>query len=104
MMTRAQFLLVKLAEEAAEVSQIALKSAQFGLSEVYDTGGKTPATNLERIHRELDDLMGVLQMLNTEFGFGYPDRVNSAACIEKKIRKVEFWYQYSVDLGAAEPV
>lgn len=46
-MTRLQLLLSKLAEEGAEVAQIALKTAQFGIEE---TCPSQPFTNAERAH------------------------------------------------------
>ncbi len=61
-MNRLQYLLTKLAEEAAEIAQISLKTQQFGLDERYNDG----LSNKERCHQELDDLNGVIQLLNDE--------------------------------------
>lgn len=92
-MNRLQFLLGKLAEEAAEVGQMALKTQQFGLHEVYHI---QELTNAQRTHLELDDMMAIVHMLNTEFNFGYKvDRIN----ISKKITKVNKYAQYSEELG-----
>jgi hypothetical protein len=96
MMTRLQLLLGKLAEEASEVSQIALKNQQFGL---HKTWPGENYTNVERVHYELDDLMAIVEMLNDEFGFGYvPERWR----IEAKKRKVNQYEKLSVELGMAE--
>ena len=46
-MSYEQFLLLKLAEEASEISQIALKTAQFGMFETIPGGSEN---NAERIH------------------------------------------------------
>lgn len=90
-MNRTQYLLCKLAEEAAEIAQIALKSQQFGLEEVY-----IDKSNKERCHLELDDLIGVISLLNEEFNFGYnPDPAN----ILKKRNKVGEYYKYSKNCG-----
>lgn len=67
-MDRLQLLLCKLAEEAAEVSQVALKAQQFGLSEKH---ADQNATNSHLIQKELTDLVAVVLMLNDEFEFGF---------------------------------
>lgn len=87
-----QFLLGKVAEEACEISQAALKAQQFGLAEVYPASGES---NLRRLHRELDDLQGILRMLNAR-DFGYePDE----SAIAEKQEKVLKFLKYSVELG-----
>lgn len=98
MMTLTQYLLVKIAEEAAEVSQIALKTAHFGLSEMQP--GRME-TNAQRIYAELNDLLAMVHRLgevsNGEFWFdiGAPDPV----AIAKKLGKVEHYLAYSRSLG-----
>lgn len=95
-MNRTQLLLAKLAEEAAEVSQIALKSAQFGLEERL---AGQPYTNAERVNQELTDLMAIVQMLNEEFGLGFvldPQRVLA------KMAKVNHYANYSASLGLVD--
>lgn len=95
-MSRLQFLLTKLAEEGSEVAQIALKNQQFGL---YESRPDQTLTNVERCHRELDDLNAIVEILNDEFGFGYaPNR----AGIDAKKQKVEKYYLYSRSLGLVE--
>lgn len=92
-MNRLQYLLGKLAEESAEVTQMACKTSNFGLDEVCPG---LSATNAERLHREIDDMLTIVDMLNTEFGFNYcPDMAHVAA---KKI-KVEKYYEYAKSLG-----
>jgi|AntRauTorcE11897_2_1112592.scaffolds.fasta_scaffold26421_4 hypothetical protein len=96
MMTLTQYLLGKLAEEGSEVAQIALKTQQFGLSEMCPG---QPFDNAERSHQELDDVAAIVEMLNDQ-GFGYqPDRDR----IETKKAEVAHYLRYSVDLGAVEP-
>lgn len=99
MMSGLQHLLGKLAEEGTEVAQIALKTAQFGMYEVC-TG--QPHTNVERVHQELDDLMGIIEMLNERYGFDYipnPERIAA-----KKV-KVDKFLAYSQSLGmVATPI
>lgn len=92
-MNRLQYLLGKLAEESAEIAQMAQKTSQFGLDEVCP--GLT-ASNAERLHREIDDMLTIVDMLNIEFGFNYcPDMDHVAA---KKV-KVEKYYEYAKSLG-----
>jgi NTP pyrophosphatase (non-canonical NTP hydrolase) len=103
MMTRAQYLLTKLAEECVEVAQIALKAQQFGLTERRDTKtgevGVWP-TNAERVHLELDDMLAIVNMLNTEFDFGYAPSYHHIA---DKIDKVNKYWTYSARLGQVQP-
>lgn len=95
-MTRLQYLLIKLAEEASEVAQIALKTAQFGLDETspYHTDN-----NAARCHAELNDLLGIVNMLNTEFGFNY---VESAEAQMLKRDKVNHYFKYCQQLGSVD--
>jgi hypothetical protein len=92
-MNRLQLLLCKLAEESAEVTQITLKTQQFGLHESRE--GQYP-TNAERMHQELDDIQASIEMLNEEFGFCYvPNRER----IEAKKLKVNKYADYAETLG-----
>lgn len=92
-MDRLQHLLVKLAEERVEIAQIALKTAQFGPDGIIPG---TNITNFQKCHQELDDLLGVVEMLNDEFNFGYiPNRANMNA----KKAKVREYLEHSIKLG-----
>ena len=96
MLNRQQYLLTKLAEEASEIAQIALKTQQFGMDEICP---QPPETNKQRIHKELNDLLGVVEMLNQECCFDYqPDDGEIAA----KINKVNKYYGYSINCGQVE--
>lgn len=97
MMNREQWLLMKLAEEASEIAQISLKTAQFGPQE------KKPGTvdsNLTRIKKEMTDLLAVMARLNIEFGYNYP--ILSHPGYEAKWHKLEYYYQYSISVGQVE--
>lgn len=96
MMTKEQFLLVKLAEEATEVAQIALKTAQFGMEE-HRIG--STLHNIERTYAELNDLNAIVQMLNDETAFNYQP---SQSAMDQKIGKVKMYHAYSVTLGRVE--
>ena len=96
-LSREQYLLIKLGEEAVELSQRASKSLCFGSSEVQ-TGQEF--TNTTRIHQEYNDLIAVVTLLNREFGYyltADPKLINA------KIEKIEKYYDYSVSQGTAEP-
>jgi hypothetical protein len=57
-------------------------------------------TNAQRLHKELDDLMAQIEMLNDECGLGYvPNREN----IEAKKAKVKKYAELSVSLGRVTP-
>lgn len=66
MMTNAQYLLGKLAEEAGELAQIAIKAQQFGLGETQCGQGDVFPTNAKRVQAELNDVIGVIKMLQIE--------------------------------------
>lgn len=89
MMTKEQYLLTKLAEECAEVVQMAIKCQHFGLDECQTEGSES---NRQRLHQEISDLLSIVVMLNeqTNFGFVYTDQD-----IDEKIKKVEKYAQYS---------
>lgn len=124
-MNRLQFLLTKLAEESNEVSQMALKTQQFGLEEKY-----LEFSNRERLYQEITDFLTIIKMLNDFCDFGYviPEpvissgtRANGSYCssevyssvlelqkknnnaVSEKIDKVLHYYNYSRQLGMVEP-
>lgn len=92
-MNRQQYLLSKLAEEAAEVAQIALKTAQFGLDEAQPEQRKT---NAERCHDEIDDMLAIIEMLNDEFGFNFQSQMDRRWTKKDKVNK---YAAYSAELG-----
>ena len=98
MMTLTQYYLIKIAEEASEVAQIALKSAHFGLSEKHP---ELTETNAQRIYAELNDLLAVVHQLgsvsNGEFYFSQDGFAMAA-----KLAKVEKYLAYSQSLGLVE--
>lgn len=96
MLTALQHLLTKLAEECAEVAQIALKTQQFGPSEIMPG---QPLTNFQRTHQEIDDLLAVVEMLNEQHGFGYSP---NKEWIANKKAKVVKYLAFSVARGMVE--
>jgi len=84
-----QYLLVKLAEEATEVAQMALKTAQFGPTERYP---KSPLNNEQRLSEEYTDMVAIVDMLLDE---GVKISISSDGLRDKK-RKVSKWRRYSI--------
>jgi len=93
MMNREQFLLTKLAEEASEVAQMALKTQQFGLDEKKDDEGPT---NRERLNGEISDFQSIVAMLNTECNLNYTIDLEKMG---QKFDRVNKYYNYSASLG-----
>lgn len=87
-LTREDHLLLRLAEECNEVAQRASKSILF-TSEDAQPGQELD--NKERLSMEIDDLLGVLEMLGQE-GF---IRVPDGEAIIAKAEKVERYIEYS---------
>ena len=81
-----QYLLTKLAEEASEVSQNALKACLFGY-ESKDPREINGQTNLEKLINEINDLMAVLYLLQI---MEAPDR----DWMERKAKKVNEYYEF----------
>lgn len=96
MMNLLQHLLTKLAEEGAEIAQIALKTQQFGPREVMPG---QPLDNFQRCHLEIDDMQAVIELLNDQHGFGY---VPSRERIEAKKAKMSKYLAFSQSLGLVE--
>tara|TARA_R110000850_G_scaffold6589_4_gene25435 strand:- start:586 stop:876 length:291 start_codon:yes stop_codon:yes gene_type:complete len=96
MMTTEQYILGKLAEEAAEVAQIAIKSQQFGLDMVFPKYGET---NLDLLIGEVNDTLGVLGMLNYDFErkAAWGNETQQA-----KRLKVQKWYHVAQGMGMVE--
>lgn len=99
MMTYIQYLLGKVAEEANEVAQRALKAQQFGIEEVQDG---QPDDSWSRLNGELLDLQTVLRMLEEAAGRGFHELGSSIEQIKRA--KVRQYLQLSIDRGHVEPM
>ena len=84
-----QYYLLKLSEEAAEVSQMVSKTIQFGLDEVFAPIGQT---NQERLQNEINDFLAVIEVLNEKFGFSFSA---DAQKISAKKEKMHAYFLYS---------
>lgn len=91
-MTRLEYLLTCLSEEAAEVVHITCKTQRFGLEECRPGG---TISNVDGLNEELNQLLAVVGMLIEEGAdIGYCQEI-----IDQKREKVEKYYEYSKDLG-----
>jgi hypothetical protein len=95
-MTKTQYLLVKVAEESAEIGQMALKCTHFGILEKQDPNG---ATNIERLRNEITDLRAVIEMLEKEVWYGLYSLPEET---EAKIAKVTHYMKYSQSQGLVD--
>ena len=96
MMTKLQHLLLKLGEECCEVAKEASKCSQFGMNE---SAAAHEADNKARLHAELNDVFGIITMLNVDHDFGFDFDAEAGT---EKIKKVILYRQYSIDLGLVE--
>jgi hypothetical protein len=96
-MTKTQYLLVKVAEESAEIGQMALKCTHFGVHEKQDPNG---ATNIERLRKEVVDFVAVLEML--EDHIGGDSFKSSQEEIDAKKAKVTHYMKYSQSQGLVD--
>lgn len=93
-MTREEHLLVILAEECGEVIKEVAKALRFGLDD-HKPGEKE--TNRENIELELNDMLGVVNMLVS--GGSLNMNIKSNLYQEAKQRKVEKYLLYSENVG-----
>lgn len=103
-----QFLLLKLSEECAEVSQRALKQAQFGAEESQATNpfnqreitDEMKLTNAQRLELEINDLYSIvhfLAMLNE-----VSDDTDFFDHFEAKKKKIRKYLTYSIELNKVD--
>lgn len=90
-MNRTQILLIKLSEECNEVSHRVAKVLQFGYDDVQP-GFDSKETNQKRLIGEINDLLGVLEMLELP-------GVHDEKAMERKRKKVEKYLNYSRKKG-----
>ncbi|WOF75136.1 hypothetical protein QMT40_002799 [Parvibaculaceae bacterium PLY_AMNH_Bact1] len=87
MVSREEYLLTCLSEEAAEVIQRASKAIRFGLD---STEPAQTHTNRERLCGELTDLLAIVAMLNDECALAH---AHNSELIKAKIDKVDKYFQ-----------
>ncbi len=94
-LNRTEYLLVKLAEECAEVAQRATKALTFGIHEIQKD---QPHTNSERIMQEMADMAAVVGMLQDE-GTLPTDVFKFREMVEAKKLKLAWYMEYSRSKG-----
>ena len=103
-MNREQMLLLLLIEECQEVSQRASKAIRFGMDEVQpDQPNGETGNNRERLLREFNDLLAVMEMLSDEGHFGHDGIFRIPEWIEEKKKKIEKYLEYSKECGVYKP-
>lgn len=95
MMTLEQLLLTKLVEEMTEVNKLLIKAQQWGFDDHHP---KHKITNRERIHKELDDVMASIDMLNA-VGLEYEP---SMMMSHHKKEKVKHYLKMQIERGFVE--
>jgi hypothetical protein len=84
-------------EECAEVAHAASKSLRFGLD---DAEPGQPHSNRERLVQELQDLRGVVVLLNREGALS--GAISDEGAVEAKIEKVEKYLHLSRGCGTLD--
>lgn len=97
-MNRLQFLLSKLSEEASEVAQMCSKSSIYGLEH---SKPRTEVTNKDRLIDELNDLLAIVYMLESEF---FETQVEDTEKLNAKYEKVEKYYKICQELGTVKRI
>lgn len=91
-----QFLLLKLMEECAEISQRASKQIQFGKTESQNGQG---LTNAERLKQELLDLASITRLLHENKELPEVEEEELEVAYEKKRVKMQKYLDLSHELG-----
>lgn len=96
-MTRSEYLLTLLQEEAGEIIQVASKAKRFGFDD--SAPGVEHPTNSEALTLEIGDLLTVVDMLIEE---GHIEAVPIDHHAAKR-RRIEKYMRYSEALGRLQP-
>ena len=93
-MNKAEYLLVCLTEEAAEISQAVCKIQRFGPD---NSETSTTKTNIEQLTTEVNDLVAILELLSEE-GVILPN-LYCKEQVELKKKKLKDWMVVSEHLN-----
>ena len=85
-----KYLLIKLAEEAAEVAQAAIKCSLFGYNQ-KDPRETDGGTNLVKLQKELLDMTAVMSELKGD-SLNAPEGFDVDKYIEGKQKKLNYYY------------
>lgn len=98
-MTKEQYFLTKLAEEASEVAQMAMKCAQFGRDERYQADGPS---NYERLIHEINDFRVIVGLLRGRESVTLIDLESYPYNLKAKEAEILKYLKYSQDLGQTQ--
>lgn len=93
-MNRLEHLLTIFGEECSEIHQESCKALRFGIDEQRDL----PTSNRERMQKEWNDLLAMVDMLKIE-GI---ELIRDQHLIDLKKAKVEKYLKYSLELGTLQ--
>lgn len=97
-MNKAQYLLTQLAEECAEVAQLASKAIRFGTEEVQPDKADQ-LNNADRIMEEFHDLIAVMEFLHKEGILPAWSEERAQAHKQAKLLKIVRYMVYSKQQG-----
>jgi len=95
-----QYLLVKLAEESAEIAQMAIKCSLFGYDSV-DPREDTGETNAFKLFKELLDFSAVMTELEDSTDVDFDD-FDHEGYIEMKRAKLKYYFRVFMEHTADE--
>lgn len=93
-MNKREHLLTCLIEECSEIQKPICKAQRFGENDHYP---EATITNIEEVENEIDDLMGVIELLREE---GILRRPINPINVEKKKAKIKKYMEYARNVGA----
>jgi len=99
-MNRQEHLLTILGEECSELHQEICKALRFGINEQRDL----PTSNLERMQKEFNDLLAMVEMVNDELIMDKSEIIlhKNPILTAMKIEKVEKYLLYSKECGTLD--
>lgn len=95
-----EYLLSKIAEEASEIAQIAIKTQVFGFNSVDPR--ENGENNLEKLEKELLDLLAVVQLLFPDYnstGCGTMTDFRAIDYVRMKQQKLHQYYNVHKELS-----
>ena len=90
-MNKKEYLLTVLSEECAEVIELCSKIIRFGENNIAPD---ETSTNKERIQAELNDIFGVISLLQDENVLD-ENALQGKFVVEKKNKVEKYWKEYS---------
>lgn len=95
MINKQEYLLVCLAEECAEIQKVVMKALRFGLDKGNPLGDEF-ISNHDEIQKELNDVVAVVDMLNTN---GFTKIQLSLDAQKHKKEKINKYMEVSISCG-----